>query len=68
MGLVIAGGLWTIPFDLARFAIEIMKAYRSASDRLLPPNIALNFERSRSGTDFQQIHSPDDKKRSMALY
>ena len=66
--MVIAGGLWTMPFDLARFAIEIMKAYRGASDRLLPPKIALDFERSRSGTDFQQIHSPDDKKRSMTLY
>jgi CubicO group peptidase (beta-lactamase class C family) len=30
-----AGGLWTTPSDLARFATEIMNAYRGASDRLL---------------------------------
>jgi CubicO group peptidase (beta-lactamase class C family) len=30
-----AGGMWTTPSDLARFAIEIMNAYRGESDRLL---------------------------------
>jgi CubicO group peptidase (beta-lactamase class C family) len=35
-----AGGLWTTPSDLARFAIEIMNAYRGASERLLSHEMA----------------------------
>jgi len=33
--LLAAGGLWTTPSDLARFSIEIMNAYRGASDSVL---------------------------------
>ena len=30
-----AGGLWTVPSDLARFAIEIMLSYAGRSHRVL---------------------------------
>jgi CubicO group peptidase (beta-lactamase class C family) len=35
-----AGGLWTTPSDLARFAIEIMLAYNGQSDALLSQELA----------------------------
>ena len=38
--LLAAGGLWTTPSDLARYAIEIMNANRGASDRLLSQSMA----------------------------
>jgi CubicO group peptidase (beta-lactamase class C family) len=35
-----AAGLWTTPSDLARWAIQIQKAYAGRSDRLLSPAVA----------------------------
>jgi CubicO group peptidase (beta-lactamase class C family) len=38
--LLAAGGLWTTPSDLARFAIEIMHAYQGRPDKFLSPESA----------------------------
>jgi len=38
--LLAAGGLWTTPSDLARFAIEIMLAYKGQSDKVLSQETA----------------------------
>jgi CubicO group peptidase (beta-lactamase class C family) len=38
--LLAAGGLWTTPSDLARFAIEIMLACKGQSDKVLSQEIA----------------------------
>jgi CubicO group peptidase (beta-lactamase class C family) len=38
--ILAAGGLWTTPSDLARFAIEIMRAYGGQSDKLLSREMA----------------------------
>jgi CubicO group peptidase (beta-lactamase class C family) len=51
--LLAAGGLWTTPSDLARFAIEIMLAYRGQSDRLLSQEMAIEMLTP-------QIDTPDD--------
>ena len=37
------GGLWTTPTDLARLAVEVMRAYRGESDRLVPRDQATEF-------------------------
>ncbi len=37
---IAAAGLWTTPTDLARFAIEIRRAYKGLSDRLLSQAMA----------------------------
>ncbi len=34
------GGLMTTPFDLARFTVELMRAYQGQSDRILSPEMA----------------------------
>jgi len=34
------GGLWATPSDLARFAIEIMRAYKGRSSKVLSPQMA----------------------------
>ena len=34
------GGLWTTPSDLARFAIELMLAYKGQSSKILSPQMA----------------------------
>jgi CubicO group peptidase (beta-lactamase class C family) len=34
------GGLWSTPSDLARLAVEVMRAYRGESDRLIPQHLA----------------------------
>ena len=41
--LLAAGGLWTTPSDLARFALEIMLAYRGESDKLLSQDAAIEM-------------------------
>lgn len=38
-----AGGLWTTPSDLARFTIEIMRAYTGASERVLSQGAAVEM-------------------------
>jgi CubicO group peptidase (beta-lactamase class C family) len=38
--ILASGGLWTTPSDLARFAIEIMRAYLGESDKLLSQEMA----------------------------
>jgi CubicO group peptidase (beta-lactamase class C family) len=38
-----AGGLWTTPPDLARFAIEMMRAYAGESDTLFSQDIAVEM-------------------------
>jgi len=38
-----AGGLWTTPSDLARFAIEIMRTYQGDSDLLLSQPLAVEM-------------------------
>ena len=40
MPMLAAGGLWTTPTDLARFAIEIMRAYQGQSDTVLSRELA----------------------------
>lgn len=37
------GGLWSTPTDLALLAVEVMRAYRGESDRLLPRELAGEF-------------------------
>jgi CubicO group peptidase (beta-lactamase class C family) len=41
--LLAAGGLWTTPSDLARFAIEIMRVYAGESDLLLSQEMAVEM-------------------------
>lgn len=47
-----AGGLWTTPSDLARFAIEIMLAYNGQSEKLLSQEMAKEMLTA-------QIETPD---------
>jgi CubicO group peptidase (beta-lactamase class C family) len=37
------GGLWSTPSDLAKLAVEVMRAYRGESDRLVPHDLAGEF-------------------------
>jgi hypothetical protein len=37
------GGLWTTPSDLARLAVEVIRAYRGESDRLVSSDEAIDF-------------------------
>lgn len=37
------GGLWSTPTDLAHLAVEVMRAYRGESDRLVPQDLAVEF-------------------------
>jgi CubicO group peptidase (beta-lactamase class C family) len=37
------GGLWSTPSDLAKLAVEVIRAYRGESDRLVPHDLAGAF-------------------------
>jgi CubicO group peptidase (beta-lactamase class C family) len=51
--IVAAGGLWTTPADLARFAIEIMLAYQGQSDNILSQEMIREMLSP-------QVDTPDD--------
>jgi CubicO group peptidase (beta-lactamase class C family) len=51
--LLAAGGLWTTPSDLSRFAIEIMLAYNGQSDTVISQEIAIKMLTP-------QINTPDE--------
>jgi len=53
MPMLAAGGLWTTPTDLARIAIEIMRAYQGQSDTVLSQEMAREMFTP-------QIDTPDD--------
>jgi CubicO group peptidase (beta-lactamase class C family) len=53
MPMVAAGGLWTTPTDLARFAIEVMRAYQGKPGTVLSQKMAREMFRAQIGT-------PDD--------
>jgi CubicO group peptidase (beta-lactamase class C family) len=44
------GGLWTTPTDLARFGIEISKAYKGKSDKIVSPKFAEIMLTPQTGT------------------
>jgi CubicO group peptidase (beta-lactamase class C family) len=48
------GGLWTTPSDLARFAIEIMLAYRGQSEEVISQEMAVDMLSP-------QIDTPDER-------
>jgi CubicO group peptidase (beta-lactamase class C family) len=45
-----AAGLWTTPSDLARFAIEIQRAYMGDRDRLISPEMARRMLTQQAGS------------------
>lgn len=51
--IIAAGGLWTTPTDLARFAIEIMLAYQGQSDNILSQEMVREMLSP-------QVDTPDD--------
>jgi CubicO group peptidase (beta-lactamase class C family) len=49
------GGLWTTPSDLARFAIEIMLAYRGQSEEVISHEMAQEMLRPQINTPDQSL-------------
>jgi CubicO group peptidase (beta-lactamase class C family) len=60
-----AGGLWTTPSDLARFAIEVQEEYNRQSDKLLSHQLAhemLSHQKDDWGLGFA-LESPGHQRR-----
>ncbi len=53
--LLAAGSLWTTPSDLARFAIEIMRAYQGQSDQILSRAMVTKMLTPQIGTPDEPV-------------